>query len=155
MSSLQDEFDRVDGRPIEYRGRTVCLSYWVKLTGRSRLTIRFLRAVVAPPQGLGLTAEACQLSVGRTSTRHMVLWRDTAPDTVHVEVTDTQPGARIGIMNQWRDEVYGTTLLGLNNAAMDVQPQLDGSLLMRCSDGCAGPDFNDLVVECRVEPVGA
>jgi hypothetical protein len=35
----------------------------------------------------------------------------------------------------------------VNNAAMDVQPQPDSSLLVRCSDGWEGPDFNDLVFQ--------
>lgn len=145
MSSLAQAFNRTGGQPIEYEGRTLHLSYWLDVTTGDRLTVRFLRSAEVPVQGVGITAERCKLRVGDTTTKNLALWRDTAPDFVEVEVLGARRSARVGIMNQWRDEVYGTTMLGINNAAMDVQRQPDGSLLVRCSDGWKGPDFNDLV----------
>jgi hypothetical protein len=50
-------------------------------------------------------------------------------------------------MNQWRDEVHGATLLGMNNAGMMVQAKSEVCWLLRCSDGWEGPNFDDLVVE--------
>ena len=51
------------------------------------------------------------------------------------------------IYNVWRDEKYGTTMYGLNAAAMVVQQPRADEWTLACSDGWGvEPDFSDLVV---------
>lgn len=69
----------------------------------------------------------------------------------HLRRDQCEGGARVVITNQWRDEKYGSTMYKLNNAAMEVLDQTDGSLLLRCSDGWGDADFNDLVVQVVAE----
>ena len=147
MTTFFEAFVQSKGQPIEYEGRRVQLSYWFPVSAGDRVLIKFLRSVPTPVQGLGVTGERCQLRVESTTSKNLVLWTDTAPREVEMSVVKAKRGARLGVMNQWRDTKYGTSLMGLNNAAMEVQPQPDGSVLLRCSDGSGEADFNDLVVE--------
>lgn len=150
MTTFADAFERAKGQPIDYEGRKVQLSYWLPVSDGDHVGIKFLRYASTPVQGLGLTAERCQLRVVSITSSNVVLWTDTAPRDVEIRVVKAKPGARLGLMNQWRDAKYGTTLMGINNAAMEFQPQSDGSVVLRCSDGWGEPDFNDLVVRLRV-----
>jgi hypothetical protein len=53
-------------------------------------------------------------------------------------------GSELSFYNGWEDLKYGTLLSGLRYAAIDVQTQPDGSVLLNCSDGWGDADFADL-----------
>jgi hypothetical protein len=105
-------------------------------------------------QGLGIKLADARgaLEVAGTRARGIVLWTDTAPRDVECLVLKAKRGATLSLVNQWRDEKYGTTMYSLNAAAIDIQSQSDGSVRLLCSDGWGTePDFEDLVVRLRVE----
>ena len=146
------------GGLIEYQGRQLRLSYWLSVSKGDRLHLIFERQTARPVQGLALQLHdrRGELQIGGTRSRHMVLWTDTAPRHVECSVNKVKRGGQLSLMNVWRDEKYGTTMMGLNCAAMDVQVQADGSALLCCSDGWGmDPDFSDLVVRLSVEHEGS
>jgi hypothetical protein len=146
--------DMPGGGVIEYEGRQLRLSYWLSVLKGDRLHILFERQTARPVQGLALQLHdrRGELEIASKRSKHMVLWTDTAPRHVECSINKVKRGGQLSLMNVWRDEKYGTTMMGLNCAAMDVQLQPDGSVLLCCSDGWGmDPDFSDLVVRVIVE----
>ena len=144
--TLSQLFEGVEkGVPIRYGGRDLYRAYRLEVREGDTLSIRFLKNVDRPVQGIGLKCHKCKLQVAGTEAANLALWVDTAPPTVVVRIAKAKPGATVLVSNLWRDEKHGTTMYYINNAAMDVVAQPDGSLLFRCSDGWLGPDFGDLV----------
>ncbi|WP_294287983.1 hypothetical protein [uncultured Sphingomonas sp.] len=114
------------------------------------LTVEFLNAINAPVQGLTLKVNGGVLDVNGTESPEMLLWRDTAPDTVVVRVK-SEPGARTAckLWNIWRGSMSGVDVAQawLGNAGMRIEQSGDGNqLLLRCSDGEGPVDFNNLEV---------
>jgi hypothetical protein len=145
--TLADLFDSANGRPICWHGRTLIPKYSVPVDSGDAFRMRFLGSVPSPVQGMGLHAENCSIRVASVVAKDIALWRDTAPDVVEFSIVRVKKGARVILTNQWRDEKYGSTMYRLNNAAIEVVPQDDGSVILRCSDGWGEPDFESLVVQ--------
>jgi hypothetical protein len=142
------------GGTIEYEGRRLQRSYQLLVAQGDRLHFLFEEFVQRPVQGLGIRLDDRRgaLEVAGTQARDLVLWTDTAARHVECVVRKAKPGAHLRLMNQWRDEKYGTTMLGLNAAAMEVLPQSDGSIILACSDGWGTePNFSDLVMRLIIE----
>jgi len=146
MQTLRDLFDIAGRGPIHFEGRELRASLVFDVTKNDKVNLRFQRATDSPVQGLGVECRKCELRIANTVAKNLALWTDTAPKEVLLEVVRAKPGATITIFNQWRDEKYGSTMYHLNNAAIEVVAQADGSVLLRCSDGWGEPDFDDLVV---------
>lgn len=149
MRTLQEEFLQNRGEPIQFNGQHLFWTYWLPVAHGDTIEVSFVRFTPRPVQGIGLEAEKCKLRIGGSTSKKFGIWTDTAPRSFEIAISQAKPGARIGIFNQWRDEVHGTTMYRLNNAAIDVRPQADGSVLLMCSDGRGEPEFNDLVVRIR------
>jgi hypothetical protein len=142
---------------IEYEGRHLQLAYKLTVAKGDRVHFLFERFASRPVQGLGIKLWDSRgaLDVASFRTRNFALWTDTAPRHVECLVVKAKAGAQLSVMNQWRDEKYGTTMLGLNAAAMEVRHEPDGSILLQCSDGWGlEANFNDLVVRLVVERAG-
>ena len=143
------------GKPIEVDGQVLHLGLHISADPKSRLHILFESSALRPVQGLSVSAVRPQhrLKVGEVVARHLVLWRDTAPDHVEVELPSARQPVPIVIYNVWRDEKYGTTMYGVNAAAMRVTDDGPGKWLLECSDG-SGTDanFRDLVARVVLEP---
>ena len=77
-----------------------------------------------------------------------MLWRDTAPESVTVDVRSGDGGASVlKLWNVWRGG-RDVTQAWLGNAAIQVDGDpASGSFRMRCSDGEGEPSFEDLVVD--------
>lgn len=77
----------------------------------------------------------------------MLLWCDTAPDLVAVQVRQ-KPRARrsLKVWNVWRTGT-DVTHAWLRNAAMQVEGEPTRRLTLRCSDGIGDPTFDDLIVK--------
>ena len=147
MTTFTDQFESTNGAPIQYDGRELHAKLVLAAANGDTIALRFLRSADRPVQGIGITCEHCEIRVAGTMAKSIGLWTDTAPKAVTLEVVKAKTGARVIFFNQWRDEKDGSTMYRLNNAAMELVPQPDGSILARCSDGFGEPDFNDLVFQ--------
>jgi len=148
--TLSKRFEAANGATIFYEGRELHRSLVLPVSRGDSLDLRFVRSTERPVQGFGIKCERCQVKVADTLATNVALWRDTAPSEITINVAKAKPGARILIRNYWRDEKYGTTMYYLNNAAIEIVYRADGVIVLHCSDGWLGPDFEDLVAEIRV-----
>jgi hypothetical protein len=143
--------------PVAYEGRELWLSYRFPVVAGDRVHIFIERFSARPRQGLRvmLNNRRHRIRINPEEANQFILWCDTAPRHVEVDVTRSgRRGEELILMNAWQDEKYGTMLYGLNWAAMDVHREPDGSVMLRCSDGYGRePCFDDLIVRVIVEPV--
>ena len=157
MPDFMPLFAASHGKPIEFGGQVLHLALNLAPDAMSRLHILFESSVSRPVQGLRISARKPKhkLRVQDTTARHLVLWRDTAPKHTEIELPSTRQPVPIVIYNVWRDEKYGTTLYGLNAAAMRVTEEGLGKWLLECSDGWGtDANFSDLVARVVIEPAG-
>ncbi|WP_448811810.1 hypothetical protein [Agromyces bauzanensis] len=142
MHDLASMFSAQQTNEIDWRGQL--FSLYDLSTDVAELTIRFVSSAAALPQGLHVKVRGGSLEIGGVIAADMVLWRDTAPETVQVAVRWSPRGPRsLRIWNTWRDG--GVSQAWLGNAGMRVDTREDGRLTFRCSDGVGEPDFEDLV----------
>lgn len=100
-------------------------------------------------QGLRIKIRGGELTIDGVTASEFVLWRDTAPPAVDVEVSWKAKGARsLRIWNCW--EHNGVMHAWIGNAAMRVDDVGAGTVRLRCSDGEGNPDFDNLVAEVHL-----
>jgi len=114
-------------------------------TGVEHLTIEFSSVGSELRQGVRLKARGARLTIDDVEDTDFVLWQDTSPRHVEVDLRWSARGARsLRIWNTWvRD---GVAHAWLGNAGMRVDDEGQGRYLLRCSDGAGEPTFDDLVV---------
>jgi hypothetical protein len=146
------QFEKSSGKPIEFNGRVLYPRFSIDVIRGDRLEISFLRFTETPVQGLSLGSENRNLDLecGGTRGHSFALWTDSAPKHIAVDIIrPVRAAVQLDIRNIWRDEKYGSTMYGLNAAAIQVESQDNGEFVLRCSDGSGEPDFNDLVALVR------
>jgi hypothetical protein len=142
-------FEASKGEPIMQDGSVLHRRCWIDVAGGDTLVLRFLSFTTEYIQGLRISAEQCQLTVERFTGKEIVLWTDSAPEQVRLEVVKSKKRARVGFLNVWKDREHETMMYALTSSAMRVSRTDDGELVLRCSDGSGEPEFDDLVVQIR------
>ena len=156
MTTLADEFKRTNSKSIVYEGRTLIRSYELPVEVGDKVCLTFVRFAKSPVQGIRISMreKGCTLELAAAGAADFVVWTDTAPRQVEVTVRKAKGKCHLMLWNVWRDEKYGTTLYGLNNAAIHVVEESPTQAVLNISDGWLGPDFEDLVVRvARLERV--
>lgn len=117
----------------------------------SRLQINFISSISVPVQGLQIRMRGGTVLVNGIESDGVVLWRDSAPGSVEVEVRPrSESKSSLKIWNVWRG-CLDVTQAWLGNAAMQIEGDTkSGRILLRCSDGHGEPNFDDLVAEVLV-----
>jgi len=100
---------------------------------------------------LSLAKRPHRMRISGHEAARYVLWSHTAPRQVQIDITKAGRGSELCFYNGWEDLKYGTLLYGLRYAAIDVQPQPDGSICLHCSDGWGDANFTDLQVRVTHE----
>lgn len=109
------------------------------------VTVEFRSVGSELRQGVRLKMRGGQLKIDDAEAAEFVLWQDTAPSRVEVDIAWTSTGERsLRIWNCW--ERGGVMHAWLGNSGMRVDDQGGGRYLFRCSDGAGEPNFDDLVV---------
>ena len=127
-------FETSAGKPIEYQGKTLVMMDDFPTEGATRLRLVFETCNGEWRQGVGLRIDGKFKVHGQTISKGIVLWHDTAPQTVEWDVGD-------GVIHSWH-----------NGAAMIVEALPDGRRYC-CNDGFADDDFDDIVFRLeRVRP---
>lgn len=146
LPEFRERFIESKGQPIEHEGREVHVSVRVSVHSGDSVSLTFKHATPTPLQGLRIIAKNCVLESLGEEGKQFVIWRDTAPDRSEYQIQKAKSGAEVVLMNVWRDEMYGSTMHGLNNAGIQRTLEADGSMVLKCSDGWGPPQFDDLVV---------
>ena len=150
MPDFTSAFIESKGAPIQYDGRTLHSSLKLQVSAGDRLDVFLEHFVARPIQGLAISSvnRRHKLSIASSKHHSFVLWTDTAPGQIELTApVNARKPVQLIIYNVWRDEKYGTTMYGLNAAAMVVQQPRADEWTLACSDGWGvEPDFSDLVV---------
>jgi hypothetical protein len=142
---LAEELAAAQGGPIERDGQLVrMLCELPPVTEPTTLRIA-LTSSSDRVQGLHLKARNGVLRVNGQDLPEVVLWTDTAPPEVVVELLPKSPKKPLVLRawNVWRDPA-GATQAWIGDAGLIA----DGDRLS-CSDGYPPVDFTDLVVELK------
>lgn len=143
-----ERFIQSQGKQFEHEGQMVHAGYRLKSAAPLGLRLRWIRCIDSPTQGVSISVKGGHLAVAATTTKRLVLWRDTAPDEVAIRWVGK--GLReLVLWNCWRDE-RGVTQAWIGNAGMLVDDLGAGVLRLRCNSRSA-VTFEDLVVEIEVE----
>ena len=137
--TLAARFAEADGPEIEIDGKVLCQVWRDDVTGE-RLRVDRRHATTARRQGLVVEADV-DLSVAGRVAHRLVLWADTSPESVEIEVAGP---TEIRVWNVWSDGEMTHAWLGWSS----IQVETDGeSTTLTCSDGHrSDADGPDLVV---------
>ena len=145
--------------PVVHQGRELWLSHWFAAQPGTRLRLHFERFRKHPVQGLRVLCRdrKHKLRINGHEAPAFVLWTNTAPPEVELEVAGGRTAREIGLVNVWELPEYGTTMQGVNAAAMAVTQLSENELRLECSDGYGtdGPNLDDLVVRLVITPPAA
>ena len=147
MPSFQSMFFASKGKPISYMGKTLVLIDEFPLNGSRTIRVVFEATGGKYRQGIALNYDGSfrvndQLIKGKGG---LVLWRNTAPDEVCIDLVGTTNAVLVS--NAWATK-DGTVHARHNGAAMIVE-LLPNGRRYRCNDGLPDDDFDDLIF--RVE----
>lgn len=142
MPSFQEQFEASGGMPIEYRGQTLRMVDDYPVPDARIIRLELESADSEWRQGVYLTIESGRIVVeGKDCQNGAVLWYDSAPQSVHVEIAGD--ATTIQIRNVW-DTGNGVLESWHHGAAMIVEEGRK-QRRYRCNDGHPDDDFNDLV----------
>jgi len=134
-------FEKSAGQPIVYNDKTLVMFDNFPMEGAATLRLVFEACSAEWRQGVALRFEGKFKVNGQIIRRGIVLWHDTAPQAVDLEVNGKV--STIEVKNVW-DVGDGVIHSWHNGAAMIVEPLPNGRRY-RCNDGFSDDDFDDIV----------
>lgn len=149
MAQLTDMLAEAQGGPIDFDGRRVQMAYFRPVVGGQRFRVLRNAARLNPVMGTRLQLDSGKLRIGKSSSSLLVLFEDTTPEPVTVEVVAKRP-TRLTVANCWRTP-EGRADCWLGNAGLMVEEGPDGVILKCSYGGNPVPQFDDLVIELRFD----
>lgn len=145
MKPFEELFRASGGQPVKYEGKIIQLFDLFPAVDGQFLRLQFESAHSAWRQGVLLSTDE-GLNVNNKSSKDIVLWYDTAPREVMLQV-HTRKG-EVLVVNVW-DSGDGCMDQGHNGAAMQVEETATGRRY-KCNDGVPDDDFDDLVFQIDI-----
>jgi hypothetical protein len=145
MPAFDEEFASAQGKPVYYRGiplvrldrfptegaRTVRVTFEAN-NGSWRQGVRLKCAGVFSVNGLKIAGNA-----------GFVLWRDTAPESVQINIQLAKGQSTVIVYNVW--DVGDKTIHSWHNGAAMIAEDIPNGRRYRCNDGEPDDDFDDLI----------
>ena len=161
-TSMMSRFADSEFEPVEVQGQLVHPMLRLKPAPGDRLEVSWLSASSPRVQGLGIRLRlpgvagargfGGAMKVGEVESPAIMLWMDSAPETVVVECNEVSEDAELQISNRWRLD-DGSEDEWLNNYGILIDEVAPGTYVLRCSDGYGdAPTFDDLVVRIKLIP---
>ena len=141
MVSFQLMFEESAGKPIDYQGKTLAMLDRFPTEGATRLRLVFESCNGEWRQGVALRIDGNFKIHGQSFNKGVVLWHDTAPEVVDLEIP---PKVSVVEVNNVWDVGDGVIHSWHNGAAMIVESVENGTRY-HCNDGFADDDFDDIV----------
>jgi hypothetical protein len=134
------------GQPITYGDKRIQLADTFKIPPTCTLQVVMLSYKKQWRQGVHVSTSGSLVVNDRTVKNAIVLWTDTAPQTISIKVASTDGVCRV--KNVW-DTGNGTIQSWHNGAAMVVD---SASKVRRyeCNDGHPNDDFDDLIFTIEI-----
>ena len=144
-ATLDSLFWKSKGGAVEFRGRTVSRIFKRRVRPHEVVTVRFIRSISEPAQGLLFRIPGGTLRILNDSIKDLSLWSDTFPgeDTL---VCETKRPNTLKIWNAWRSP-NGKAIYWIHESGILIEEPSPTTVVLRCSDGIGDANFEDLVVE--------
>lgn len=152
MMELAKLFQQSLGTPIHVDGQELYAIINKKSEGVKSIQIRRISASTVFVPGLCLQGKGIQFFVNSQTLKDVVLWADTSPKSVKIDIVSCKRHGEIKIWNCWRDKL-GITQAWLGNAAMKVEER-SGIIKVFCNSGPSELEFKDLVFEMEFSVSG-
>lgn len=145
---LSDLFEAAQASTVTWHGHAVHSMIERSFTSASTLRITFEDPNPARPEGLRLKTRRGTVRIAGQELGDVVLWSDSAPRIVEVQVCSDRAHADVRFWNCWRDP-NGTMHAWIGNAGMLVE-ETESGFRLRCSDGFDEVTFDDLVASVEI-----
>jgi len=155
---MMDRFAASGFEPVDVNGKQVYPFLALQPAIGERLVLRWVGAHSPRVQGValrlrrvgarGARGRGGLLRVDDVEAPSILLWMDTAPPVVTVEVVAIDADAELRVSNRWRTD-DGVEHEWLNNYGMMVESKPDGEHVLWCSDGFGyelNERFDDLIL---------
>jgi len=147
MVNFESLFLQSKGQKIEYNSKDLVLMDRIAVPGACTIKIMFEAVNSDWRQAVVLNTKGTFLVAGQTIRNSVILWEDTAPNEVTIEVITKSK--ELVIYNAW-DVGNGTTHYWHNGAAMWIEA-LGATKRYHCNDGYPDDDLNDLIFTLSVD----
>lgn len=148
METLSAQFQREQGRPLNYCGNIVLPIFKKDLNQELvSLVITRLSSLRKPEQGIRIKVERGEIHLEGKNYKEIILWEDSSPDSVEMTVI-SKGKSQLKIWNVWRVDSLVNAWVG--NAGMVINEMATQSLEFQCSDGVGSVDFSNLVFVIRI-----
>ncbi|MBW0281672.1 hypothetical protein [Shewanella xiamenensis] len=150
MPDFSSLFVAAKGGAIEYKGRTLIMMDRYPVQHGRKFLLSLISSNSPWKQGIKLGAKGAIYIAGQTLTKGVLLWEDTMPKEVVLQVDAKD--SLLQVSNAW-DTGDGVTHSWHNGAAIYVEVEENGRRIYHCNDGHPDENFDDLVFS--IEPVCA
>lgn len=153
VTDLGSRFIEAHGEPIELDGRLVHSSHLMTPLPAGVLKL-WMRPIRDLEQGVGISADGGWLLVNGEKSKRFALWTSTAPGCVEIAVKPLRGREHLSVRvwNIWKHDRWGSTMAGIANAGLLVEPTGDTAVTLHASAGPGGPTFDDLIIDLAFEP---
>jgi len=144
MVVFETFFRASEGQPIEYKGKRLCLADIVQLDNSAhkfRLTFEQVNSEWRQGVALTTTKKGIFEIEGEKLGGKLVLWQDTAPKVVIIELSPK--GTELELHNVW-DKGDGAMNSWNAGAAMYIE-EIPTGKRYHCNDGHFDDNLNDLI----------
>lgn len=116
--TLSAQFQRAQGKPINYCGNTV-LQIFKKDLNQELVSLAITRhsSLRKPEQGIRIKVEKAEINLEGNKYKEIILWGDNSPDSVEIAVT-CKGKSQLKIWNVWRVDALVNAWVG--NAGMVI-----------------------------------
>lgn len=144
LETLSSYFQKSKGKAIELNGRLIQPIYQEKINSKHKIIlIKRIKAINSPVQGIRIKAVNGSIKVNDQSHSEIILWADTSPESVSIEVS-SKSGCELKYWNVWKAGEIAQAWVG--NAGIHVR-KMENVVTLECSDGSGEVDLSNLVVQ--------
>lgn len=145
--TLAKLFQESKAQPVILGDMLVVPIYRIPLAaGKWHVRVERISAKNSPVQGLRLKVDRGHITVAGQKQKDIVLWEDTSPDVVDMEIACASETV-FKAWNVWR--IDGIMQAWIGNSGMIVENDIDRIKLL-CSDGTSAPEFDNLIVTIAI-----
>lgn len=147
-------FPELSPGPVIIEGRTLWLVHWLPVVEGDRVYLRFEAVAGHRRQGIRASVERHHnlLRAGDETGNVLTLWADRGPRLREIEHPQVDEPRQLALTNCWDED--GRTAFMEGPAWLEVEPQPDGTVLLRASDGTSPVGRPTLVVRVSHERDG-
>jgi len=142
------------GEPIEFKGKSVVMSYKIPITRAQEVEIEILHFNGDLKQGFEVSIDQRKgyIDVNGQKVTAPLFWNDTAPTIFSFRCFPKKTKGIMNIWNVWKNFKYKeNTDAWIGNAGMYVERIDVATITFHCSNGIGDVNFEDLVFKMKLK----